>query len=86
MEEYEINRYNATIQQLKSDNYILKQRLKETNKDLKILNNLYQKIKKENEELKSKNNQERFEFQEDKMEKEDKDRLIAQLERIENES
>lgn len=62
MEEYEINKYEATIKQLKSDNYILQQRLKEERKDLKLLNSLYQKLKKENGELKSRNSQERLDI------------------------
>lgn len=46
MSEEEINKLKIRLQLAEDNNKILNQRLKERDKDLKILNNLYQKEKK----------------------------------------
>lgn len=46
MSEEEINKLKIRLQLAEDNNRILNQRLKERDKDLKILNNLYQKEKK----------------------------------------
>lgn len=45
MDENSINKLNARIQTLESSNRLLTERLKERDKDIKLLNNLYQKEK-----------------------------------------
>lgn len=46
MSEEEINKLKIRLQLAEDNNKIINQRLKERDKDLKILNNLYQKEKK----------------------------------------
>ena len=45
MDETYLNKLNARIQTLESSNRLLTERLKERDKDIKLLNNLYQKEK-----------------------------------------
>lgn len=45
MDEIYVNKLNARIQTLESSNRLLTERLKEQNKEIKLINNLYQKEK-----------------------------------------
>ena len=45
MDETYLNKLNARIQTLESSNRLLTERIKERDKDIKLLNNLYQKEK-----------------------------------------
>ena len=45
MDETYLNKLNARIQTLESSNRLLTERLKERDKDIKLLNNLYKKEK-----------------------------------------
>ena len=62
MNETEFNKLKTRIQILESDNKILKERLKERDDDLKILNKLYQNLKEKNQKLLNNAKQESFKF------------------------